>query len=181
MAVRLRLENDRRGDGAARAGAVVDDDGLMQERAQPLADEPRRNVSSPARRIADDHTHGSRRIRIVGGGCSGGKKCDGQCDDETGSHADILNQGVGRYSSRKCKITRRTGSFKNWTHMKIVAAALTVAIGALLSPLAPAQNYPSKPVRMIVPFPAGGATDIVARLVAQKLGDTFGQQVVVDN
>ena len=44
-----------------------------------------------------------------------------------------------------------------------------------------AQNYPVKPVRMIVPFPAGGATDIVARLVAQKLSEAFGQQVVIDN
>ncbi|MDB5812413.1 MAG: hypothetical protein JWN94_4535 [Betaproteobacteria bacterium] len=65
--------------------------------------------------------------------------------------------------------------------MKIISAVMIIAIGALLSPLAPAQTYPSKPVRMIVPFPAGGATDIVARLVAQKLGDAFGQQVVVDN
>jgi tripartite-type tricarboxylate transporter receptor subunit TctC len=46
---------------------------------------------------------------------------------------------------------------------------------------ASAQTYPSKPVRMIVPFPAGGATDIVGRLIAQKLSETWGQQVIVDN
>jgi tripartite-type tricarboxylate transporter receptor subunit TctC len=44
-----------------------------------------------------------------------------------------------------------------------------------------AQAYPTKPVRMIVPFPAGGATDIVGRLIAQKLAEGWGQQVIVDN
>ena len=41
--------------------------------------------------------------------------------------------------------------------------------------------YPMKPVRMVVPFPAGGATDIVGRLIAQKLSESWGQQVIVDN
>jgi tripartite-type tricarboxylate transporter receptor subunit TctC len=57
---------------------------------------------------------------------------------------------------------------------------LTVA-GLLCASVANAQNYPSKPVRVIVPFSAGGATDIVTRIVGQKLGEIWGQQVVVDD
>jgi len=47
--------------------------------------------------------------------------------------------------------------------------------------LAAAQNYPTKPVRLIVPFPPGGSNDIVGRLMAQELTDKLGKQVVVDN
>ena len=45
----------------------------------------------------------------------------------------------------------------------------------------PAANYPSKPIRMIVPFSPGAGTDITARMIAQKLGEKWGQQVVADN
>jgi tripartite-type tricarboxylate transporter receptor subunit TctC len=59
-----------------------------------------------------------------------------------------------------------------------LSCAFSLAIAAAQ---AAAQSYPAKPVRMIVPFPAGGATDIVGRLIAQKLSESFGQQVIVDN
>ena len=55
---------------------------------------------------------------------------------------------------------------------------------ALLSgaqPASGAQQYPSRPVRVIVPFTPGGSSDIVARLITQKLADTWGQQFVIDN
>lgn len=54
----------------------------------------------------------------------------------------------------------------------IAAAAVSVAH---------AQPFPSKPLRLVVPFPAGGSADLAARVVAQRLGESFGQPVVVDN
>lgn len=61
-------------------------------------------------------------------------------------------------------------------------AKLILMAGALLaSTAATAQNFPTKPVRVIVPFSAGGATDIVTRTVAQKLTEIWGQTIVVDN
>lgn len=57
-------------------------------------------------------------------------------------------------------------------------------LAALLTPLAmsaAAQDYPAKVVRIIVPFPAGGSTDVLARLVAQRLGESYGQNFLVEN
>ena len=58
---------------------------------------------------------------------------------------------------------------------------LAVLALALAPMLAAAQPWPAKPVKMVVPFAAGGATDVVARLLAQKLGDAWGQTVIVED
>lgn len=57
-----------------------------------------------------------------------------------------------------------------------ILTALLVVAGAAF-----AQSYPARPVRLIVPYPAGGATDFFARLVFPKMGEALGQQVVVEN
>ncbi len=62
--------------------------------------------------------------------------------------------------------------------IKIILPALLLLFSASF---ASGQNYPAKPVRVIVPFVAGGAADIVTRVVSQKLGEIWSQQVIVDN
>ncbi|HEY0843813.1 MAG TPA: tripartite tricarboxylate transporter substrate binding protein [Noviherbaspirillum sp.] len=62
-------------------------------------------------------------------------------------------------------------------------AGLTMAVGAVSSALAqsPAQNYPNKPIHIVVTFTSGGAPDILARLIGERLNATWGQPVIVDN
>ena len=69
------------------------------------------------------------------------------------------------------------------TNVRVVlaAACLVLAGTGFGTGLAAAQNYPSRPVRLIIPFPPGGSNDVVGRLIAIKLGDRLGKQVVVDN
>ena len=62
----------------------------------------------------------------------------------------------------------------------MIAGLLAVGSG-LATQKSQAQNYPDRPVRVIVPFPAGGVADAVARIVAQKLGESLGQSLVIEN
>jgi hypothetical protein len=65
--------------------------------------------------------------------------------------------------------------------IKTLLCATTCAIAALGPAITSAQTYPNKPIRMIVPFPPGGGVDFMARIIAQKLSERVGQQVIVDN
>ena len=68
--------------------------------------------------------------------------------------------------------------------LKVHFVSLFFALGALASlagPVHAESAYPNKPVRLIVPFAAGGPTDVLARAIGQKLGDSLGQPVIVEN
>ena len=62
-----------------------------------------------------------------------------------------------------------------------VAKISSIAIFYVLASFAQAQTYPVKPIRIVVPFAAGGSTDVIARIVGQKMAEGLGQQMVIDN
>src|SRR3981081_1114147 len=63
----------------------------------------------------------------------------------------------------------------------IIQLMISIAAGVVFAVAAHAQTYPAKPIRLIIPFPPGGATDALGRTVVQKLGETLRQQVIADN
>lgn len=65
--------------------------------------------------------------------------------------------------------------------MSMAGVVLGLALGALAPGQAAAQDYPNKMIRLVVPYPAGGATDVAARLLATEMGHKLGQQVLVEN
>lgn len=65
--------------------------------------------------------------------------------------------------------------------MKKAIFAATLAFGLALTGSAGAQNFPNKPLTMVIPFAAGGPTDVLGRVMAQRMGEILGQQVIVEN
>ncbi len=64
---------------------------------------------------------------------------------------------------------------------RVAALIFAVTVSVVVAPSVTAQNYPAKPIRFIIPFPPGGTSDILARLIGPRLSERWGQQVVVDN
>jgi hypothetical protein len=67
------------------------------------------------------------------------------------------------------------------TKRQLAVATVMGALILIASPMVLAQSYPTKPIKMIVPFPAGGTTDVVARIIAQRMTETMGQPVLIEN
>ena len=64
----------------------------------------------------------------------------------------------------------------------VIITLKSVFIGLLFVPLiAAAQNYPTRPIKIIAPFPPGGTSDLLSRIIAQRLGDSLGQTIIVEN
>src|SRR5262249_45077436 len=90
---------------------------------------------------------------------------------------------VQRHHPAGTQLTRLDGRRVEATTMHIFrqVAALALA-GALAAPLAAAaQDFPTRPVRIVVPYAAGGSGDLLARLAGDRLANLWGQQVIVDN
>ncbi|MDB5620038.1 tripartite tricarboxylate transporter substrate binding protein [Tardiphaga sp.] len=77
-------------------------------------------------------------------------------------------------------MTIRRGTTQSFTRRRVITAAVIVA-STLLMQLAMAQDYPSRIIKLVVPFPAGSATDVEARFLADKVGATLNQKVLVEN
>ena len=71
--------------------------------------------------------------------------------------------------------------FKRFSRMLPVLGGIALALAALMPQAALAADYPTKPIRLVVGFPPGQATDVIARIVAKQLQDALGQAVIVDN
>ncbi len=78
----------------------------------------------------------------------------------------------------KAQVTRHKAQ-GNW--LKVILHPSAFILGCALATIASAQQYPNRPIRVIIPQSAGGSTDLAARVVMQRLSDPLGQAIVVDN
>src|SRR5215470_10021454 len=94
---------------------------------------------------------------------------------EPTAHKYVRSASNGENSNRGVKTTKERPEMRSFIRIVALAVALVIPGSAF------AQQYPSKPVKIIVPFPPAGVTDIVGRLVAQKLSENLGEQFYIEN
>src|SRR5690606_34068153 len=91
------------------------------------------------------------------------------------SASTFWSSGRALMSTQRCRIEAE-GKSSSRNVSRIVAIVMVASSTASL-----AQSYPAKPVRLVVPYPASGPTDVTARLLTEKLTEASGQPVIVDN
>ncbi len=84
--------------------------------------------------------------------------------------------GAKKVSTSVCFIQHRSGSVK-----RVVGLSVMCLAAFFSASMVQAQGYPVKPVRLVVPYPPGGSADLLGRIVGQKLSESLGQQVIIDN
>src|SRR5258708_22869734 len=99
---------------------------------------------------------------------SGGRKAERAVPEQSSAHAGLLSVSRG---GRTMKYSRR----------QLLSVSISTVALLAWSRLSWAQNYPARPVRIIVPFAAGGPSDVIARLVTLKLTENLGKQFYVEN
>src|SRR2546423_1107223 len=176
IAIGWAARDDLRSQHGRGSRTVVDDDLLADRLRNLLRKRTRRNIGRTACGKPDDHADCARRklLRTAG---AWKHQCDERaylCDDRecyfvTFHRMEYAIIGFPR-RSRIIDMNKATA----------VVIALS-AMNWVRSDLAAAQNYPNRPIRLVVAQAAGGPTDVVTRVYATKLSELLGQQLVVDN
>jgi tripartite-type tricarboxylate transporter receptor subunit TctC len=93
----------------------------------------------------------------------------------------MMDRAVSQSPGARKSASQAEGLPRALTRRAVVTRAGLAALAMLCAGVAQAQTYPSKPIRMIVPWPAGGGVDTAARIISQPLSDRLGQPIVVEN